>query len=286
MNSKLRMFLFLVGIGFASSMLLSLIPWGHFAECAQDEMVPDLSSDVPKCIEFGVPNAFGDELASEYELESSYSPAPEPEPEQDITVYENCGEGTTLEDGICVVDDIEKQNSDSTRWPSLFQHVASPLKQNQSGMAFHEIKCKEGLQKTQRYDGSPACVNPDTYWELIKRNWVSNIIKAIQSRDVYSMHSSYMDKVIPTLDDFRNTLKEYSDIDTIFSKFGEPHDDIGSGIHIYEYVLNDSTKVWIGYSDVIHYVKHVDADGQTLEELYPNLSINQNQYLKQDANQN
>lgn len=79
--------------------------------------------------------------------------------------------------------------------------------------------------------------------------------------------SSYMGKVIPTLDDFRNTLNESRDIETIFFKFGEPHDDIGSGIHIYVYELNDSTQIWIGYNDHILYVQHVDSDGDILEQL-------------------
>jgi len=80
--------------------------------------------------------------------------------------------------------------------------------------------------------------------------------------------SSYMDKIVPTLDDFRNTLNESQDIDMIFSKFGEPHDDIGSGIHIYVYKLNDSTQVWIGYTDKILYVNHVDSNGNVLEQLF------------------
>ena len=80
--------------------------------------------------------------------------------------------------------------------------------------------------------------------------------------------SSYRDKIVPTLDDFKNTLNESQDIDIIFSKFGEPHNDIGSGIHIYVYELNDSTQVWIGYVDKIMYVKHVDSDGTLLEELF------------------
>jgi len=62
--------------------------------------------------------------------------------------------------------------------------IDSPLKQFKSGVPFSEIKCRDNLQLTQRYDGSPACVKPDTYDELIKRDWVSDIIKAIQSRDL------------------------------------------------------------------------------------------------------
>ncbi len=77
-----------------------------------------------------------------------------------------------------------------------------------------------------------------------------------------------MDKIVPTLDDFKNTLSDSYDIDTIFFKFGVPHDDIGSGIHIYVYELNDSTQIWIGYTDRIWYVQHVDSDRNMLEELY------------------
>jgi len=80
--------------------------------------------------------------------------------------------------------------------------------------------------------------------------------------------SSYDEKIIPTLEDFRNTLSEPYDIDIIFSKFGQPHDDIGSGIHIYVYELNDFTEIWIGYTDHVWYVKHVDSDGNVLEELF------------------
>jgi hypothetical protein len=79
--------------------------------------------------------------------------------------------------------------------------------------------------------------------------------------------SSYMGKVVPTLEDFRNTLNESQDIKTIFFKFGEPHRDIGSGIHIYVYELNDSTEIWIGYNDHILYVQHMDSDGNILEQL-------------------
>ena len=64
------------------------------------------------------------------------------------------------------------------------KQIDSPLKQFKNGVPFSEIKCKDNLRLTQRYDGTPACVRPDTYDELIKRDWVSEIIKAIQSRDL------------------------------------------------------------------------------------------------------
>ena len=148
----------------------------------------------------------------------------------------------------------------------------SPLKQFNSGIHFSEIKCDGNLQLTQRYDGTPACVKDETVFELIKRGWTSDIVRLVQSRDVFSdpkdAASSYMDRVTPTIDDFRNILFEPYDIDEIFSKFGQPHKDIGSGIHIYVYELNDLTEIWIGYVDDILYVKHVDADGNVLEDLF------------------
>jgi len=156
---------------------------------------------------------------------------------------------------------------ESVVFPSL-----SPLKQFNSGIPFSEIKCNVNLQLTQRYDGTPACVKDETIFELIKRGWTSDLIRLVQSRDVFldpkDATSSYMDRVTPTLDDFKDILSKPYDIDVIFSKFGEPHDDIGSGIHIYVYELNDMTEIWIGYVDDIWYVKHVDTNGNVLEDLF------------------
>ena len=168
---------------------------------------------------------------------------------------------------------IYKENSNLPIGNQFFSVLAeSPLKQFKQGTPFHEIKCDKSMQLTQKYDGSPACVRSETYYELIKRNWVSNIIIAIQSRDVTvdpgDALSSYMGKITPTLEDFKSVMSEPYDIDEIFSKFGEPHDDIGSGIHIYVYELNDKTQIWIGYVKDIWYVRHVDSKGNLIEELF------------------
>ena len=166
---------------------------------------------------------------------------------------------------------LEITKSNSTTEPAIFDRW-TPLKQFKSGVSYNEIKCKGNLHLTQRYDGTPACVKDGTVFELIKRGWTSDIIRLVQSRDVFldpkDAASSYMEKIIPTLDDFKNTLSKSQDIDVIFSKFGKPHDDIGSGIHIYVYELNDFTKIWIGYVEDIWYVKHVDANGNVLEDLF------------------
>ena len=47
----------------------------------------------------------------------------------------------------------------------------SPLKQFKSGIPFNEIQCKDDLVLIQKYDGSPACVIPETAQKLIEINW-------------------------------------------------------------------------------------------------------------------
>jgi len=165
--------------------------------------------------------------------------------------------------------EITKLNSSTE--PPVFDR-RTPLKQFKSGVSYNEIKCKGNLQLTQRYDGAPACVKDGTIFELIKRGWTNDVIRLVQSRDVFlypkDATSSYMEKITPTLDDFKNTLSKSQNIDVIFSEFGKPLDDIGSGIHIYVYELNDFTKIWIGYVDDIWYVKHVDVNGNVLEDMF------------------
>lgn len=159
-----------------------------------------------------------------------------------------------------------------TNTPMISEISISPIKQFNNGIPYHQIECNSGLQLTQKYDGSPACVKSETVFELIKRGWVSDIIVLVQSRiltlDSEDMASSYMDKIIPTVDDFKNILSEPYDIDTIFSKFGKPHYDIGSGIHVYVYDLNDDTQMLIGYNGDILYITNLDLDGNVLEELF------------------
>jgi hypothetical protein len=62
-------------------------------------------------------------------------------------------------------------------------------------------------------------------------------------------------------------LKAEMKYDDITRTFGEPDDDIGSGIHIYVYNLTDGTKVKIGFTDKILYALHVDKNDVLLETL-------------------
>ena len=52
-----------------------------------------------------------------------------------------------------------------------FSFLLSPLKQIQSGIRLDKIHCKENLELIQKYDGSPACVKPETKEKLILRGW-------------------------------------------------------------------------------------------------------------------
>jgi hypothetical protein len=70
-----------------------------------------------------------------------------------------------------------------------------------------------------------------------------------------------------TYTDFANNLKPEMTYDAIVAKFGEPSKDIGSGIHIYVYPLNDFTEIWIGYADKIIYARHVDKNHQVIENM-------------------
>ena len=49
--------------------------------------------------------------------------------------------------------------------------------------------------------------------------------------------------------------------------FGKPDKDIGSGIHIYVYILDDSTEVRVGITNKILYANHLDSDQKILKVL-------------------
>lgn len=66
---------------------------------------------------------------------------------------------------------------------------------------------------------------------------------------------------------FQTYLKADMSFAAIKERFGEPGSDIGSGIHIYVYPLNDGTQVWIGYTDKILYARHMDQNRQVIAVL-------------------
>ena len=69
-----------------------------------------------------------------------------------------------------------------------------------------------------------------------------------------------------SIEHFQNHLRNdmlYSDLKFTF---GEPDADIGSGIHIYVYNLDDGTQVTIGFTDKILYARHIN-ETEVLAEL-------------------
>jgi hypothetical protein len=54
----------------------------------------------------------------------------------------------------------------------------------------------------------------------------------------------------------------------LVNKFGEPDEDIGSGIHIYVYHLTDGSAVYIGHNGTsLVYARHVNSAGQVLHTI-------------------
>lgn len=132
--------------------------------------------------------------------------SPVPEPEQDRPIYENCGPGTTLQDGICVVYESQKTTMDSSaKWGGPYQGIVPPLKQIQSGVKFHNVECKEGLQLVYKKTGdTSACVTIFTEIELVVRGW------ATDSRVMLGCIGERIQKCYPEdPTQYRNDLYEY-----------------------------------------------------------------------------
>ncbi len=70
-----------------------------------------------------------------------------------------------------------------------------------------------------------------------------------------------------TVEQFRQHLRVDMSYRDLVILFGEPNRDQGSGIHIYVFVLQDSTEVWIGFTDRLHSARHVDEDQNLLSIL-------------------
>jgi hypothetical protein len=70
-----------------------------------------------------------------------------------------------------------------------------------------------------------------------------------------------------TIEYFETHLNEDMSHSKMLLVFGKPDKDLGSGIHIYVYTLEDSTEVWVGITDKILYANHVDKDQNLLKVL-------------------
>ena len=70
-----------------------------------------------------------------------------------------------------------------------------------------------------------------------------------------------------TIDYFEAHIQNDMSHEKLMFVFGVPDKDVGSGIHIYVYRLDDSTEVWIGITDKILYANQVDKDQNLLKVL-------------------
>jgi hypothetical protein len=70
-----------------------------------------------------------------------------------------------------------------------------------------------------------------------------------------------------TIDYFSTHLQKEMTHSKLLAVFGEPDKDLGSGIHIYVYNLDDATEVWVGITDKILYANHVNKDRTLLKVL-------------------
>ena len=80
-------------------------------------------------------------------------------------------------------------------------------------------------------------------------------------------NNSDVEKQADSIAYFEQHLKADMKYENLKTTFGEPDNDIGSGIHIYQYNLEDGSKIHIGYVDKILYARHVDVNDQLIKVL-------------------
>ena len=70
-----------------------------------------------------------------------------------------------------------------------------------------------------------------------------------------------------TIEYFETHLQADMSHSELMFVFGRPDKDLGSGIHIYVFTLDDATEVRVGITDKILYATHLDQDGNVLKVL-------------------
>ena len=150
MNSKIKMFVFLVALGFGSSMLFTMI-WENYGDCIENGMMPDFT-DKNNCIELGTPSAFG--------------AVAEGKPIWETGSDKVCGDKLCSE-----VDESEKKSRYS------IAYHPPPLKQIESGTLPSNVTCTEGLSIVYKQStGMPACVKAKTAERLAERGWTVKLV--------------------------------------------------------------------------------------------------------------
>jgi hypothetical protein len=82
-----------------------------------------------------------------------------------------------------------------------------------------------------------------------------------------SCDSNDDDQKRDTLGYFQERIHADMNFETLEKNFGQPDGDIGSGVHIYVYNLDDGTKIQIGFVDKIIYARQVDQNNKVIVTL-------------------
>ena len=166
-----------------------------------------------------------------------------PEPEQDVPVPQKCGSGTTLQDGICVVDETEETQSYEPE-EVLCSHPRgvqvdencniirpSPYAQQKDGTGPEDVKCNHDMYRSYKTsDGSAFCASGYTLRELIHRGYAEPF-DSISSATV-SGSENVINEYCPASQDLlqwgwygyvRNPEITNTNIDLVFSAEDDSH---------------------------------------------------------------
>jgi len=72
-----------------------------------------------------------------------------------------------------------------------------------------------------------------------------------------------------TAESFKLVLKKGMSFQEVKRNFGNPVKDVGSGLHIFVYEIDNGLSVWLGFADLnaLMYAKVVNKKGDTLSDL-------------------
>ncbi len=100
---------------------------------------------------------------------------------------------STSSSGFSVVESFNR-----TIYPTPWED-RPPLKQLKYGIDPREILCNDELILIQKYDGSPACVKPETKTKLIERGWTATSItlenNSLTAEEEVALAQSHYDKM-------------------------------------------------------------------------------------------
>lgn len=87
-------------------------------------------------------------------------------------VFANNNDGN-LEHALCTPTQLASESNLSEIRKISQNYILPPLSQIDFGVNLNEIQCKQNLVLIQKYDGSPACVKPETVPKLVERGWTT-----------------------------------------------------------------------------------------------------------------